>query len=184
MSALLNSETFAAAYGRGYSLTLRFLTSRGVSGTTAEELAQAAWARGWERRKQLHALDALQVWINRIALNLLLTEVRKQRRLEPLEDYVLPTVPAPNGAAPDASALLGRLSPGDQEVLVLQAVYGLTCEEIGKRCSLSPIGVRVRLHRLKKKLRERVNPRTKLGAVVAARRARIAAPAGVDQVAA
>lgn len=42
----MTQEQYADAYSRGFDVTKRFLVSHGVSGDTAEEAAQAAWARG------------------------------------------------------------------------------------------------------------------------------------------
>jgi DNA-directed RNA polymerase specialized sigma24 family protein len=44
---------YAQAFETGYSATRRFLLARGAPLEEAEEIAQAAWARGWEYRDQL-----------------------------------------------------------------------------------------------------------------------------------
>ncbi len=51
------SEAFAKEYVKGLRQTIRFLLSKGADIDLAEELAQAAWARGWEARKQLKLND-------------------------------------------------------------------------------------------------------------------------------
>ena len=55
----LTREDYALAYKDGYSKTVRFLASTGAPMELAEEVAQAAWARGWERLSQLRHAKAL-----------------------------------------------------------------------------------------------------------------------------
>jgi hypothetical protein len=45
----MTREEYGTAYQKGYNLTVRFLVSRGLSYDSAQETAQAAWAKGWER---------------------------------------------------------------------------------------------------------------------------------------
>lgn len=49
----MTQEQDADADSDAYERTVHSLVSRGVSGDSAEESAQAAWARGWERRKEV-----------------------------------------------------------------------------------------------------------------------------------
>jgi len=44
---------YAVAFENGYGATRRFLLSRGAGFEEADEIAQAAWVRGWEYREQL-----------------------------------------------------------------------------------------------------------------------------------
>ena len=52
-SGKMTREEYGAAYKKGYNLTVRFLVSRGLSYDSAQETAQAAWVKGWERLGQL-----------------------------------------------------------------------------------------------------------------------------------
>src|SRR5882724_880374 len=61
---------YAQAFETGYSSTRRFLLSRGAAVEDAEEIAQAAWARGWEYRDQLRDPGLVGYWVNSIARNL------------------------------------------------------------------------------------------------------------------
>lgn len=61
---------YESAYLSGRPSTVRFLISRGVPFDIAEELAQAAWVKGWERLNQLRDPLLLNSWINSIALNM------------------------------------------------------------------------------------------------------------------
>jgi len=53
-----------------FPFTTKFLQSRGVQTEAAPDLAQAAWVRGWECRRQLRSDSALRTWVNTVAWNL------------------------------------------------------------------------------------------------------------------
>ena len=61
---------YATAFQNGYGATRRFLLSRGAPLEDAEEIAQAAWARGWEYKDQLRDPALVGYWVNSIARNL------------------------------------------------------------------------------------------------------------------
>lgn len=85
-SSILDKRSeYGSAYLRGRCSTVRFLISRGVSYDTAEELAQAAWVKGWERLNQLRDPQLLNSWVNSIALNLQRGNCRRHVSL-PLRD--------------------------------------------------------------------------------------------------
>ena len=58
MNDTLTQNRFADAYSRNFATTHKFLMSKGIAPSTAEEVAQAAWTKGWERRNQLCASAA------------------------------------------------------------------------------------------------------------------------------
>ncbi len=87
----MTSDEFGQAYSRGYSLTVRFLISRGLSCDNAQETAQAAWAKGWERLGQLRDQNMILTWMNSIALNLHRSRVRKEPLLQALPELTTPS---------------------------------------------------------------------------------------------
>src|ERR1700722_16261142 len=66
----MERENFGEAFENGYSATRRFLLAHGAAIEDAEEIAQAAWARGWEYREQLRDPGMVGFWVNSIARNL------------------------------------------------------------------------------------------------------------------
>src|SRR6202158_5719138 len=66
----MKRDDYAEAFESGYGATRRFLLSRGAPLDEAEEIAQAAWARGWEYRDQLRDPGLVGYWVNSIARNL------------------------------------------------------------------------------------------------------------------
>lgn len=147
----LSVEDYARAYQDGYSKTVRFLASTGAPLDLAEEVAQAAWVRGWERLSQLRHVQALTFWINSIAKNLLRSNYRKQQLSTELQETTL--VENPLESEPiDAHRMFEGCTETEKELLNLYYLEGYTSQELSSTFGLSAVGVRVRLTRLKKTL--------------------------------
>lgn len=150
----MTHQQFETAYRENFSLTRRFLLSRGMGAPRADELAQAAWSKAWERRDQLRELSSVAAWVNTIALNLLRGEARKAVPQVEIEDRDEP-VRSSIDSRLDAEKTLGALSDKDRRLMLLNIVAGLTSKEIAEDSGLSPVAIRVRLHRAKVELRKR-----------------------------
>lgn len=134
---------------------MRFVGSRGVYPAIAEETAQAAWTKGWQRRSQLRNPKKLLPWINTIALNLLRGRKRKESREQELvETPDLRSRQAAVSARVDAARVLRQCGATDRKLLGLHHMQGHTTAEAGRRCGLKPVAARVRLMRLRRRLRE------------------------------
>lgn len=150
----MTQQEFSNAYTGNFSLTRRFLLSRGMGASRAEELAQAAWSKAWERRGQLRELSSVAAWVNTIALNLLRGEIRKAAPQVELEERDEP-VRSSIESRVDADKLMSALSAEDRSLMLLHIAAGLTSKEIAAESRLSAVAVRVRLHRAKIQLRKR-----------------------------
>ena len=148
----MNSTDFSTLYHSEFRTTVRFMMARGLSADRAEEVAQAAWCKGWERIEQLRDPGSLGPWINTIALNV----YRGQFRRAPMSE--LPeSVPQPETdpvAAIDAKRLLAQCAPADREVLEQFYIKGYTSREIARRIKASAGAVRIRLLRARRRLAE------------------------------
>jgi len=148
----MKPNEYAVAFESGYSATRRFLLSRGAAVDDAEEIAQAAWALGWEYREQLRDPALVGYWVNSIARNLYRARFR-----------ALPTVPIEDLDASysiDLEALevrlmLTRCSLRDRKLLE-QSLEGYSAEEIARTCGITSTGIRVRLLRIRQALREQL----------------------------
>ena len=149
----MTHQEFAGVYTSTLNLTRRFLVSRGVVRARAEELAQAAWSKAWEYRDQLRDLNSVAAWVNSIALNLLRTDIRKSAQQITVEERHRPVLSTVEQHL-DAEKALKALSEGDRRLMLLHVAAGLTSQEISARVQLSPIAVRVRLHRATVQLRK------------------------------
>jgi RNA polymerase sigma factor (sigma-70 family) len=150
--AVLTEQQYEKAYRQGYPRTVRFLLSTGVPSDLAEELAQAAWARGWERRGQLKSQGAVGVWVNTIAKNLVRVDYRRRRSAEELSEGA--AVVQPDYDASAIAEILAHCSPVDRQLLEQHYLEGWSSKELAPRLGISPVSVRVRLLRIKQSLRE------------------------------
>jgi RNA polymerase sigma factor (sigma-70 family) len=150
----LDGEEFAAAFRRHYPVTLRFLLSIGAPPDLAEETAQAAWVKGWERRWQLRRPETVGTWVNSIAKNMLKNRIRADQKLEALTDSA--TTHGWWAAAIDLDGILDRCNRRDSSILTSYYLEGYTTEEIGRQFGLTAVTVRVRLLRLRRALRSQL----------------------------
>jgi RNA polymerase sigma factor (sigma-70 family) len=148
----MRRNQYAEAFQSGFPATKRFLLSRGAALEEAEEIAQAAWARGWEYRDQLRDPDLVGFWVNSIARNLFRAKFRMKT-----------TVPIDGVDAPytmnldeiDLRRLLDRCSPRDRDLLE-RSLEGYSAEEIAKNEGITSTGIRVRMLRIRQSLRDRL----------------------------
>jgi RNA polymerase sigma-70 factor (ECF subfamily) len=130
----------------------------------AEEVAQNAMVRAWRRRSTCRQPDQAVGWLSRIARNEALRHValeRKRRETafdedaltrpgvldEPIDGLV---------AALDLDSLVSSLPPADRELVRLRYVEDLTHSQIAE-CLGVPVGTaKVRLHRLRRRLQDRL----------------------------
>jgi RNA polymerase sigma factor (sigma-70 family) len=143
---------FAKVYQRSFAKTCKFVCSLGADYNTAEEIAQSAWARGWQRRHQLLQPQFLATWVHAIARNLYRESYAKARRLTELDEYgftsnVLHKI--------EVEDMLSNCTKPETHFLHLVYFEGYTSEEIAARHKVSPVTIRVRLMRLRQSLRER-----------------------------
>lgn len=157
---VLTEQQYEKAYRLGYPRTVRFLLSTGVRSDLAEEIAQAAWARGWECRGQLKSQGAVGVWVNTIAKNLVRVDYRRKKVTEELSENS--SVIQPDYDASAVGEILSFCSPVDRELLKQHYLEGWSSNEIAPRLGISPVSVRVRLLRIKQSLRTAMGLRANL----------------------
>jgi RNA polymerase sigma-70 factor (ECF subfamily) len=132
---------------------------------TAEEAAQEAIVRAWRHQSSCRRPDQPLGWLRRIARNEALRVVER-RSNEVLVDEPLAW---PDDVPPDDEALenrllfsgiLGTLSKADQELARLRYYEDLTCAKLAEHFGLSEATVKVRLHRLRGRIRQRMEAHT------------------------
>ena len=151
----ITKHEFEKAYEAGREKTVRFLMSRGLSQPAAEDAAQAAWARGWEKRESLRKAGSIVGWINTIAFNIFRHRYRRNQRLEQAAPgHEIAVRGNQRTVSLDIERALDRCSAGDRALLLQLYVEGYSSQEIGRERNLKPSTVRVRVHRARQKLRE------------------------------
>jgi len=146
-------EDYARAFQSGFGATRRFLIARGAHHDEAEELAQAAWVRGWEHREQLRAPELVGFWVNSIARNLLLARFRGRTEVW-LGDHWDPAY-CMNLDWIDVARMLNMCQDRDKDLLE-QILEGYSAEEIARSSGITATGIRVRLLRARQALKRRI----------------------------
>jgi len=149
----MTREEYGSAYQRGYGLTVRFLVSRGLTYDSAQETAQAAWVKGWERLGQLRDTKMILTWMNSIALNLHRSYVRREPFLQTLPE--LPTPPRINLAAIDVRRILDTCKKNERLVLKRHYLEGYKVQEIARAHGWTETAVRIRLLRARRAVNKR-----------------------------
>src|SRR5919199_4743249 len=126
----MTREEYGSAYQRGFNLTVRFLVSRGLSYDAAQETAQAAWAKGWERLGQLRDSNMVLTWMNSIALNIHRSFIRREPLLQTLPE--LSTSPKVTLAGIDVGRLLKVCKHNDRMPLQRPYLEGFKVQEIAQ----------------------------------------------------
>ncbi len=160
----MTKETYGEAYTHGYVRTVRYLCSRGISAEFSQELAQSAWARGWERIQQLRNERMVFTWVNTIALNTYRSGLRNAPQMEPLKEYSCGT--QDNLASIDVQRILTRCCP-QQRKLFERFLDGATVQEIAQDEQASITAIRLRLLRARRDVFRTLNRPSKINAEVA-----------------
>jgi len=152
----MTRTSFGQAYQTGFDRTVRFLTSRGAPRDGAQEAAQAAWARGWERLNQLRNEEMILTWVNTIALNVYRGVARRQALTQPLPE--LHSKFQIDLSVIDADRVLKLCRPSERALLE-QQMSGVTTEEIARDHGVTETAIRIRLMRARRAVRSQMETR-------------------------
>lgn len=127
----------------------------------AEELAQDAFVRAWERLPQFRGDSAFSTWLHRLTVNVVLesqrTERRNRARMES-EDVIDAEQPVTrrelHAEKMDLAVAIAALPPGARAVFALHDVEGYRHEEIAEMLDITSGGSKAQLHRARRLLRE------------------------------
>jgi RNA polymerase sigma factor (sigma-70 family) len=144
---------YALAFESGYGATRRFLLARGAPLEEAEEIAQAAWARGWEFREQLRDPGLVSYWVNSIARNLFRARFRAPIQTEIEDNNASYTL---DMDAIEVGRMLDKCGKQDRQLLE-RSLEGYSAEEIAKSEGITPTGIRVRMLRIRQALRDQLH---------------------------
>jgi RNA polymerase sigma-70 factor (ECF subfamily) len=155
--------------GRVFALTLRMSGSR----QRASELTQDVFVHVWQRLASWRGESALGSWIHRLTVNLVLSNVRTDKRRqkweaneepmsdaetrEPRAEIVGSVRPASVLEGIDLERAIAALPPGARTVFVLHDVEGYQHDEIAKITGTAEGTCRAQLHRARKLLIERLD---------------------------
>lgn len=154
-----------------------FRVARGIlaDDAEAEDVMQDAYVRAFRELAGFRGEARFSTWLTRIACHEALARARKRRRLVPLSPVASdstggPPEPPAMDAGPEREVENRELHSVLQEaveslpdplraVFCLREIEGLSTEEAAGALGLSVENVRVRLHRAKRSLRQRLDER-------------------------
>jgi RNA polymerase sigma factor (sigma-70 family) len=132
---------------------------------TADDAAQEAIVRAWRHRDRCRQPERPFGWLRRIARN----EAVRAACRRPNEVLVDEPLAVPDGRSEETelvedrllfSEILATLSHADQELARLRYYEDFTCAALADHFGLSEATVKVRLHRLRRRLRQRMEDQT------------------------
>jgi RNA polymerase sigma-70 factor (ECF subfamily) len=160
-------ELVKATYAQTYTLALRLTHNE----EDARDVVQEAYLRAYKGLKKYRGDAQFTTWLYRITANCAATLLGKgnKHRHEDLEASAAtlfderpeadPSVSADASILRDrVDAALAHLPPRLRAVVVLRDVYDLPHEEIAQELGITEAAAKVRLHRARKQLRERLFP--------------------------
>jgi RNA polymerase sigma-70 factor (ECF subfamily) len=150
-------SSFERFFTDGYVRLVRAMYLLTGSMAEAEDLAQEAMARVYERWERVQRMESPDGYAFRIAFNL---NRRRARRVAAFAHrfVVHPAVPRDPAALAEARndimrALLA-LPIGQRQALVLAELLGMPAEEVGRLLRIRPGTVRMRLHRARESFKK------------------------------
>jgi RNA polymerase sigma-70 factor (ECF subfamily) len=160
-------EAFGELYrehaGRVFALCVRMSGDR----IHAQELMQDVFVRAWERLGSFRGDASFASWLHRLAVNVVLTGVRTDRRRDARVTLVEDLAAAERGGgsvgragsvdagtAIDIERAIAALPPGARSAFVLHDVEGFSHAEIAQLTGLAEGTIRAQLHRARKLLME------------------------------
>ncbi|HEY7512802.1 MAG TPA: RNA polymerase sigma factor [Vicinamibacteria bacterium] len=147
--------------GRVFAVCLRLCGDAAL----AEELAQEAFVRAWQKLGSFRGESAFSSWLYTLAVNTTLTERRSRRRrtsrvvaTDDLAAFDRPGRPPGPEHGFDLEKALANLPPGARAVLVLHDVEGYKHHEIAEMTGIAEGTSKAQLHRARRLLREALTP--------------------------
>ncbi len=145
-----------------FSIALKILNNR----EDAEEVAQDCFVKVFQALNTFEKKSKFSTWLYRIVYNAAISKTRKKRlEVIPMDNYVID-----NYTEDDVTAGLDEIDPEDQKTMISKALEKLSeddnllitlfykgensVEDISNITGLSMSNVKVRLHRIRKKLHD------------------------------
>jgi RNA polymerase sigma-70 factor (ECF subfamily) len=150
-------ELYRQNIGRVYVLCLRMCGDPSY----AEELAQEAFVRAWQKLGSFRGASAFSTWLHRVTVNVVLGDrrsvARREARVKAVGDDLPVDVTAADpspGQALDLERSIAALPEGARTVFVLHDVEGYRHREIADLTGLAVGTSKAQLHRARKLLRK------------------------------
>lgn len=159
-----NKEQFLAAYNQHADAVFRRCLFKTSDRETARDLSQEAWTRTWDYLVDGKEINNIKAFVFRVANNLIkdhykkkkatamgdMTDFDPQRIVDSLENIEA------KARTQEVLRSLDEMKPADRDVLTLSMVEGFGPQEIAEIKDERENTISVRLHRARKRLRDRL----------------------------
>ena len=145
-----------------------YRTSRAIvrNDTDAEDVVQEVYLHAFQHLSQFEGRAKFSTWLLRIAIHEALARYRDNARFEDLDEIVESVGTDPRGSPEQVAArgelreavqrAIDELSPTLRTVLMLREIEGMSTAETAEILGISEDNLKVRLHRAKAALREKL----------------------------
>lgn len=152
----MTRDQYGKAYEAGISQTIRYLIPRGVNRCDAEDVAQQAWLRGWERLSQLRDDARLLEWVQTIGRNTLRSARRRNRLCQLSENEEPFAERVDRDSVIDAERVLSECSQTDRQLLMDYYIFGRCGKEIAHERGLTTDAIHCALLRARRRVAMRL----------------------------
>ena len=124
----------------------------------ASDAVQDLYLKLWNLRDSLDIVKEPAAYGSMLIRNLCIDRIRRQKLSAPLSEVMLEKAP-PDEELEQKESLsmvseaMAKLPPGQQKLLRLRVLQGLSYEEISKKTGLSSLNIRVQVSQARKKLK-------------------------------
>jgi RNA polymerase sigma-70 factor (ECF subfamily) len=143
------ARDFDAFFNQEYTPLLRLLFAMTGNLTEAEELAQEAMTRAFERWGRISGIESPAGYVYRMAVNLNRSRLRHLRLRFAKQGQIRHPLQTQPEVVGSLVAALGGLPRGQREALLLVEWLGFDAVEAGRILGISASSVRSRVHRAK-----------------------------------
>jgi RNA polymerase sigma-70 factor, ECF subfamily len=155
---------FAELYRAHVGDVLAYAVRRTTTAEDAADVVAETFLVAWRRSAEVPSGDAARLWLYGVARRTLANQRRGERRRTRLAARLraeLPAVlavarPATTAADHAVLAAIATLRESDREVLLLTAWEQLSPAEIASVLAISPLAVRSRLHRARRRVQDQL----------------------------
>lgn len=124
----------------------------------ASDAVQDLYLKLWSLRDSLDIVKEPAAYGSMLMRNLCIDRIRRQKPSAPLTEVMLEKAPPDEDleqreSLSMVSRAIAKLPPGQQKLLKLRVLKGLTYEEISKITGLSSLNIRVQVSQARKKLK-------------------------------
>lgn len=156
-----DTEAFAQIVERYGDMVYRLVSRTLGDGDRARDVTQDVFIKVYRSLGKWRGGSAFATWLYRVACNAAISHIRGERRHEPVDERRMGVADdgeevlrkaADERRYADLERALGRLAADERAMVTMFYTDGMSVEGIGVAMGLTVANVKVRLHRVRKKI--------------------------------